>query len=185
MTNYLTWVNHWDHFSFLAFVQITTVYGFSPWRGQIFEIFESKGPWYDLMGDYDLMDDLMNPTLPISSPNRLVFLRFLELLNCFVGFRDRKGFYGLWLVDKIWQNIKMKTTLSKSNVKNPALPKRRLGWGLGIQSGLDSIAYKRNEKSENRDDQSNSTAVTNLSKNQTASYERHFTHNLYNLYCGI
>ena len=79
----------------------------------------------------------------------------------------------------------MKTTLSKSNVKSQSLPKRRLGWGLGIQSGLESIAYKRNEKSENRDDQSNSTAVTNLSKNQTASYERHFTHNLYNLYCGI
>ena len=113
------------------------------------------------------------------------FLRFSELLNCFVWFRDRKGSYGLWLVDKIEENIKMKTTFSKSNVKSPSLPKRRLGWGLGIQSGLDSIAYKRNEKSENRDDQSNSTAVTNLSKNQTASYERHFTHNLYNLYCGI
>ena len=79
MTNYLTWVNHWDHFSFLAFVQITTVYGFSPWRGQIFEIFESKGPWYDLM------NDLVNPTLPISSPNRLVFLRFFEV---FWGFRS-------------------------------------------------------------------------------------------------
>ena len=85
----------------------------------------------------------------------------------------------------------MKTTLSKSNVKIPSLPKRRLGWGLGIQSGLESIAYKRNdsnEKFENHDDQSNSTAVTNLpavQTNQSASYERHFSHNLYSLFCGI
>ena len=48
----------------LAVAQITTGYGFSPWRGQIFEIFETKGPWNDLL------NDLMNST----SPNRLVFL---------------------------------------------------------------------------------------------------------------
>ena len=113
------------------------------------------------------------------------FLQVLDLLNCFVGFKDRKGFSRLWLASKIWQNIKMKTTLSKSNVKSPSLPKRRLGWGLGIQSGLESIAYKRNEKSENSDDQSNSTAVTDLSINQTASYERHFTHNLCDFFCGF
>jgi len=79
----------------------------------------------------------------------------------------------------------MITTLSKSNVKSPSLPKRRLGWGLGIQSGLESIAYKRNEKSENSDDQSNSTAVTDLSMNQTGSYERRFTHNLCDFLCGF
>ena len=53
-------MNQW----ILAFAQITTGYGFSPWRGQIFEIFETKGPWNDLL------NDLMNST----SPNRLVFL---------------------------------------------------------------------------------------------------------------
>ena len=78
----------------------------------------------------------------------------------------------------------MKTALSKSNVKSPSLPKRRLGWGLGIQSGYQSIPYKRNGKSaasSNLDDQSNSSI--DLSINQTASFEPHFYHNLYSFYC--
>ena len=75
----------------------------------------------------------------------------------------------------------MKTTLSKSNVKDPSLPKRRLGWGLGTQSGYQTIAYKRNGKSRNNDDQSSSG--TESSTNQTASFERRFYHNLYSFFC--
>ena len=94
MTNYLTWVNVIIEIIFsLAFMQITIAYGFSPWRGRIYEILESKDLWNDLL------NDLVIPTLPISPPKRLVFSRFFEVfrgflrilkfLKCLVGFKDR------------------------------------------------------------------------------------------------
>ena len=74
-------------------MQITIAYGFSPWRGQIYEMLESKDLWNDLF------NDLVIPTMPTSPPNRLVFSRFLGVFRGFSSFFENFEVFGIALLD--------------------------------------------------------------------------------------